>query len=213
MMMRSVILIFNTCIIIDCIQLSYQNKKKHGRIKNRLNIFCLVPHFLEKIVQIRTFELLSAIECTGGVPYIILKPILEKATPDQLFNLEHYNPYLIEDTDELWRLHCLKEFRTKKREEMETWREMYMRCLDEREAKLNAITANIKESQDKSLPVRTTKLAYIDSVAKPPRNVARKQVHYFSIFIEFFHLLLQARRRRRNRRKLGSRTVLKRRYF
>lgn len=118
----------------------------------------------------------AALEYTGGVPYLVLKPILEKSTPNQLFLLEHHNPYLIEDTDELWQLHSQKEFRNKKREELESWREMYMRCLDEREAKLKALTANIKQSQDKSIPVRTTKLAYVDDVAKPPRNIARKQV-------------------------------------
>jgi len=69
-----------------------------------------------------------------------------------------------------------QEFRNEKREEMETWRDMYMRCLDERDARLKALTANIKQSQDKSLPVRQTKLAYVDSVVKPPRNIARKQV-------------------------------------
>lgn len=108
---------------------------------------------------------------------MILKPILEKATAEQLFAMEHHNPYLIEDSDELWKLHCQREFRTKRREEMESWREMYMRCLDEREAKLKILTANIKQAQDKSLPVRQTKLAYVDSVVKPPRNVARKQVN------------------------------------
>lgn len=90
--------------------------------------------------------------------------------------MEHYNPYLMDDTDDLWKLHCQKEFRNKKRQELETWRDMYMRCLDEREARLNFITANIKQSQEKSIPVRTAKLAYVDSVAKPPRNIARKQV-------------------------------------
>ncbi|XP_057658804.1 transcription elongation factor B polypeptide 3 [Diorhabda carinulata] len=119
---------------------------------------------------------IDALEYTGGVPYIILKPIMERATADQIFNLEHHNPYLIEDTDELWQLHCQKDFRNKQREEMESWRDMYMRCLDEREAKLNAVKANIKLSQDKSIPVRTTKLAYIDSeFVKPPRNVAKRQ--------------------------------------
>ncbi|XP_030756800.1 transcription elongation factor B polypeptide 3 isoform X1 [Sitophilus oryzae] len=118
---------------------------------------------------------IDALEYTGGVPYSILKPILEKGTPDQLFQLEFHNPYLIEDSDELWLLHCQKEFRNKKREELESWREMYMRCLDEREAKLKALTANIKQAQDKCIPVRTTKLAYVDSVAKPPRNIARRQ--------------------------------------
>ncbi|KAL1505226.1 hypothetical protein ABEB36_004838 [Hypothenemus hampei] len=120
-------------------------------------------------------ENLDALEYTGGVPYSILKPILERANPNQLYQLEFHNPYLIEDTDELWQLHCQKEFRTKQREEMESWREMYLRCLDEREAKLRALTANIKQSQDNSTPVRQTKLAYVDSVVKPPRNIAKKQ--------------------------------------
>lgn len=122
--------------------------------------------------------LISALEYTGGVPYLILKPILDKATPEQLFSMEHYNPYLVEDSDELWQLHCQKYFKNKKREELESWRDMYMRCLDEREAKLKALTANIKQSRDKSLPVRQTKLAYVDSNAKPPRNIAKKQVNF-----------------------------------
>lgn len=113
---------------------------------------------------------------TGGVPYLILKPILEKATASQLFQMEHYNSYLTLETDELWKLHVQKEFKNKTREELETWREMYMRCVDEREAKLRALTANIKQAQDKSLPVRTTKMAYIDDYVKPPRNIAKKQV-------------------------------------
>lgn len=132
--------------------------------------------------------LFLALEYTGGVPFSILKPVLEKATPDQLFNLEHHNPYLIDDTDDLWKLHCQKEFRTKKREELESWRDMYMRCLDEREARLNAITANIKQSQKKSIPVRKAQLAYVDSVAKPPRNIARKQVSLDNL--AFLHCII-----------------------
>lgn len=82
---------------------------------------------------------------------------------------------------------------------METWRDMYMvsklrmlvqydpvimtvgtlqRCLDEREAKLKALTANIKQSIDKSVPVRSTKLAYVDNIVKPPRNILKKQAKY-----------------------------------
>jgi transcription elongation factor B polypeptide 3 len=47
--------------------------------------------------------------------------------------------------------------------------------LDEREAKLKALTANIKQTINKCLPVRS-KLAYVD--VKPPRNVLRKQAKY-----------------------------------
>lgn len=52
------------------------------------------------------------------------------------------------------------------------------RCLDEREAKLKNVTANIKQSIDNSVPVRSTKLAYVDNVVKPPRNILKKQAKY-----------------------------------
>ncbi|KAL6266244.1 hypothetical protein P5V15_003103 [Pogonomyrmex californicus] len=136
-----------------------------------------VPSLYEMCIRV-LIENIDALEFTGGVPYDILKPILERATADQLFMLEHHNPYLIEDTDILWQYHCNREFRNNERQEMESWREMYMRCLDEREAKLKTLTANIKQSIDKSVPVRSTKLAYVDNVVKPPRNVLKKQAKY-----------------------------------
>ncbi|XP_012283397.1 transcription elongation factor B polypeptide 3 [Orussus abietinus] len=139
--------------------------------------YTIVPTLYELCIRV-LIENIEALEFTGGVPFYILKPVLERATSDQLFMLEHHNPYLVEDTDALWQFHCNREFRNKQREEMETWREMYMRCLDEREAKLKALTANIKQSIDNSLPVRSTKLAYVDNVVKPPRNVLRKQAKY-----------------------------------
>ncbi|KYM84317.1 Transcription elongation factor B polypeptide 3 [Atta colombica] len=136
-----------------------------------------VPTLYEMCIRV-LIENIDALEFTGGVPYDILKPILERATCDQLFMLEHHNPYLIEDTDVLWKYHCNREFKNKERQEMESWREMYMRCLDEREAKLKTLTANIKQSIDKSVPMRSTKLAYVDNVVKPPRNVLKKQAKY-----------------------------------
>jgi len=48
--------------------------------------------------------------------------------------------------------------------------------LDEREAKLKALTANIKKSIDKCVPIRAAKLAFVD--VKPPRNVLKKQAKY-----------------------------------
>ncbi|KAJ8667139.1 hypothetical protein QAD02_008801 [Eretmocerus hayati] len=136
-----------------------------------------VPSLSEMCTQI-LIENIDALEYTGGVPYYILKPVLERATPDQLITLEHFNPYLIEESDSLWQFHCNKDFRSKQREEMESWREMYMRCYEEREAKLKALTNNIKQSIDKSIPVRSTKLAYVDNYVKPPRSVLRKQAKY-----------------------------------
>ncbi|XP_057332272.1 transcription elongation factor B polypeptide 3 isoform X2 [Microplitis mediator] len=136
-----------------------------------------VPSLYELCIRV-LIENIEALECTGGVPYYLLKPVLDRATADQLYMIEHYNPYLIEDTDTLWKFHCNREFRNREREEMESWREMYMRCLDEREAKLKTLTANIKQSIDKSVPARSTIMAYVDDVVKPPRNVLRKQARY-----------------------------------
>ena len=84
-----------------------------------------VPSLSDVCIRV-LIENIDALEVTGGVPFYIIKPVLERANPDQLYMLEHHNPYLIEDTDSLWQFHCNREFRTKSREEMESWREMYM---------------------------------------------------------------------------------------
>nr|CAD7601391.1 unnamed protein product [Timema genevievae] len=201
-----------------------------------------VPSLYDLCIRL-LIENIDAMDYTGGVPFDLLEPVLKHATAQQLFTLEHYNPYLIEDTNQLWTFHVNKEFRTKPRQEFETSRDMYIatgadydlnhhkpsqsqptklganwpdplpslfvfgpnqypvfclhltwfplrfnltptrlfssrRCVEEREEKLKALTSNIQLSIAKSTPVRQTKLAYVDSVAKPPRNVARKQAKY-----------------------------------
>ncbi|PBC26069.1 Transcription elongation factor B polypeptide [Apis cerana cerana] len=161
-------------LLTDVIYVKNQRTKVYSGNKSG---YTSVPTLFELCTRV-LIENIDALEFTGGVPFDIIKPVLERATADQLFMLEHYNPYLVEDTDELWQYHCNREFRNKQREEMETWRETYMRCLDEREAKLKTLTANIKQSIDKSVPVRSTKLAYVDNVVKPPRNILKKQAKY-----------------------------------
>ncbi|XP_055623442.1 transcription elongation factor B polypeptide 3-like [Toxorhynchites rutilus septentrionalis] len=126
-------------------------------------------------------ENIDLLDITGGIPFDLLKPVLERASPEQLSNLENYNPYLMEDTDVLWEQHCKRKFRSQRRreEECETWREMYLRCSEERDAKLRSLTHHIKLTQvEKAAPVRRTQLAYVDSAVKPPRNVISKQVKY-----------------------------------
>lgn len=126
-------------------------------------------------------EHIDLIDYTGGIPFDLLKPVLERASPDQLFTLENYNPYLMEDSDVLWEQHCKRNFRSQKRkeEECESWREMFIRCSEERETKLLSLTANIKQSQvAKAAPIRKTQLAYVDSAVKPPRNIISKQARY-----------------------------------
>lgn len=67
---------------------------------------------------------------------------------------------------------------------------IFQRSLDERERKLKALKENITQSIAKSTPIRQTKLAYIDSVVKPPRNVARQQVNIIVILLCVVYLKL-----------------------
>ncbi|XP_020817263.1 transcription elongation factor B polypeptide 3 [Drosophila serrata] len=122
---------------------------------------------------------LDALEYTGGVPFEILRTVLERATPQQLLNIEEYNPYLMDDSDILWQQHVQRHCRSQRREEMETWREMFLRCQEEKDRKLSSLAESIKASQKISeAPVRKTQLAFVDSMVKPPRSVMRKQEQY-----------------------------------
>lgn len=57
--------------------------------------------------------------------------MLDRANPEQLFTLEDYNPYLIEDTGDMWKWHCSRKFRGKVPHELETWRDMFMVSLNQ----------------------------------------------------------------------------------
>jgi len=135
-----------------------------------------VPKLFDFCIRVLQ-ENIDSLEYTGGVPYDLLKPVLERATAQQLYSLENFNPYLLEDTGELWKQLCQKECKTAVRNYDETWRDVYLRCHEEREKKLKSLTANIQKSIAKATPVRTTKLAYVESVAKGPRGSARAQAH------------------------------------
>jgi len=54
---------------------------------------------------------------------------------------------------------------------------LWQRLHEDREAKLRSLTASISRSQaQRTAPVRHTKLAYVYSDAKPPREVLRRQM-------------------------------------
>ncbi|XP_046548891.1 elongin-A-like [Haliotis rubra] len=123
---------------------------------------------------------IDSIDYVGGIPADILMPVLKRCTATQLYNLEDCNPHFLEDTDELWHRHCERDFRKQEPEEMETWREMYLRLLDEREAKYERLKGRMSKTvKNLDTTAKKVKLAYVDSVvAKPPREVKRMQQKY-----------------------------------
>ncbi|XP_072912829.1 elongin A, like isoform X4 [Hemitrygon akajei] len=81
----------------------------------------------------------------------------------------------IEQTDHLWMKHCKKDFKSEQPHEYESWRELYLRLYDEREHKLKILTQSISSAHANKPKGRQVKLAYVDTSAKPPRNVLRQQ--------------------------------------
>ncbi|XP_061615198.1 elongin-A isoform X2 [Phyllopteryx taeniolatus] len=86
---------------------------------------------------------IDSIDEVGGVPFEILEPVLERCTPEQLYRIEQSNQWFTEDSDELWMRHCQRDFKRETPQEYESWREMYLRLHDEREARLRRLTQNI----------------------------------------------------------------------
>ncbi|GFU40949.1 elongin-A [Nephila pilipes] len=164
--------------IEDAIKFTSSRKERTNVYSGKKSVgYTEVPTLFECCTRI-LIENIDAIEYLGEVPYYLLKPVLERCTAVQLYAIEHYNPYLLEDTHELWERHCQKDFRSQKLQENETWRDLYLRAFEEREEKLKNITANISANISKSNPARQVKLAYVNTVVKPPRDVARKQAKH-----------------------------------
>ncbi|KRZ05889.1 Transcription elongation factor B polypeptide 3 [Trichinella zimbabwensis] len=118
---------------------------------------------------------IDQLEFTGGVPYAILRPVLCRASPQQLFKIEHYNPYLTCDLQELWKEHCKKEFNsfTSDLYKGETYRQMYERMVNQREQRLREVTRSISASMNNA-HVRVAKLSEV----KTPRDVLRRQAKH-----------------------------------
>ncbi|KAF3842173.1 hypothetical protein F7725_024124, partial [Dissostichus mawsoni] len=94
---------------------------------------------------------------TGGVPFEILEPIY------------------IGETDHLWGKHCQRDFKDSRLQEYESWKEMYVRLSEERERKLKRLTKSIVSANSTKPKGRQVKMAFIHTVAKPPRDVRIKQ--------------------------------------
>ncbi|XP_037321396.2 elongin A, like [Pungitius pungitius] len=112
---------------------------------------------------------------TGGVPFEILEPVLERCTPEQLLRIEECNPIYMGETDHLWGKHCQRDFKHSKLQEYESWKEMYVRLSEERERKFKRLTKSIVSAHSTRPKGRQVKMAFIHSVAKPPRDVRIQQ--------------------------------------
>jgi len=133
------------------------------------------PSLTDLCIHVLQANIEHIYEC-GDIPFYVLKPVLERAKAEDLMRIEEYNQYLVTETGELWQKIVQKHFPKGEREEFESYREMYERLVDERERKFNSMMGKFADKyQNLKTSNRQTKLAYVDSVAKPPRGVKRAQ--------------------------------------
>lgn len=161
------------CGSVELDQTLFSAKKDRCKVfTGRRNTFLKeVPSLYDSCIRVLC-DNIDGLGYTGGVPFDILKPILERATAEQLFRIEDLNPYLSEDTDSLWAALCKRDFKSAQREELECWREVYERLFEERERRLEQIRSTIGAANKKAqCAARQTIL----SLAKAPRDVKRKQ--------------------------------------
>lgn len=71
--------------------------------------------------------------------------------------------------------HCKRDFKHEVAQEYESWRELYLRLHEEREERLRKLTMNISSAHANKPKGRQVKMAFVNSVAKPPRNIRRIQ--------------------------------------
>jgi len=160
--------------------LSNKNKNRTAIYSGtkRKGYFGSVPSLYDQCIQILK-DHVDKIDEVGNLGYDILKPILERASPETLMHIEDYNPYLMEDTSELWEKIVRKDFRNKEREECESWREMFERCTVERAEKFEALKGKMKQtSKAEEDQHKKTKLAYVDIAPKAPRNIRNAQAKH-----------------------------------
>lgn len=64
---------------------------------SRGNLYLLLWSFCQCVGFIfRCVDLFSVLYETGGVPFEILEPVLERCTPEQLLRIEEYNPVSVQ---------------------------------------------------------------------------------------------------------------------
>ncbi|XP_043830573.1 elongin-A-like [Dromiciops gliroides] len=112
----------------------------------------------------------------GQVPYNILTPVFEKCSPEQLYRIEDYNPIFLEDSDNLWKVHCSRDFRRELPKEFESWREMYLRLHDAREMRLRHLTNSIRLAHARRPKGRRTKMVFINPVSRSPSDISGRQI-------------------------------------
>lgn len=119
------------------------------------------------------------IDDIGDCPFELVKPILEKARPEHLIDLEEKSPHLKVDTQPLWKDHVLRDFglELQKRNilnNIDDWRGLYGKLKKKRNAHYNVASAKLRSAYTKLEQSKQNKrivpLEREPRAARPPKR-------------------------------------------
>ncbi|KAE9419380.1 hypothetical protein Angca_003332 [Angiostrongylus cantonensis] len=110
------------------------------------------------------------------INFDVVKPILEKCTPDELAHIERKHRYLEEDTGELWQRFVSKKYPGEELGCHSLWKELYYFMEKEKEEKLKQVTSRIGKMHNSDSMKRNRTAILADATA--PTFVKRRQMRH-----------------------------------
>uniref|UniRef100_A0A0N4Z4S8 TFIIS N-terminal domain-containing protein n=1 Tax=Parastrongyloides trichosuri TaxID=131310 RepID=A0A0N4Z4S8_PARTI len=134
---------------IKCVKSKIHVYACSGKAK-KINLINGQPPTLLSFCQDVVKKNVDKIEFVGLIPYHILKPALERASPETLLKIVKRNPQIEEECDELFYNICKRKPNQFKNRGSESWKETYVRTLKEEEEKFAMLTRKIATVNKKS---------------------------------------------------------------
>ncbi|RPD80576.1 hypothetical protein L226DRAFT_609436 [Lentinus tigrinus ALCF2SS1-7] len=114
-----------------------------------------------------------------GWRYDLIRPVLESCTPDTLRKLELADPYIANETADIWKALFLKQYpieahryESDAMEEPESWRDIFFAARDREQQRLNQLSVKLKASrQEEEERKRESAIKLTDRA--PPAKRAR----------------------------------------
>ncbi|KAI9143943.1 RNA polymerase II transcription factor SIII subunit A-domain-containing protein [Paraphysoderma sedebokerense] len=116
-----------------------------------------------------------------NVPFYLIEDILNTLPAEILMKLEAYNDYLIEDTNDIWMRHCLSEFPDVKEQyedgelEFDTWRDLYMDKLEEKQQNVALAAAKLRNKYKALEKKKESRKIVVTDVVIPDK---KKREHF-----------------------------------
>ncbi|KAI6652411.1 Transcription elongation factor B polypeptide 3-like [Oopsacas minuta] len=148
-----------------------RTKLYSGNTKIIFSLYELCLRFLEYNVH-----LITQIKF---IDYEVIRPLLERISPNELNRIEELNPQFILMTDNIWKRNCQKTFKSGlSSKNVESWKNLYNILFKEKEEKLKDISCRISAKISREKPVNMMKIL---SDSKNPRrcklNLGSKRVN------------------------------------